>query len=181
MKTEIEKQLRECFKAAQKDEKEGIKHKGLFLKEPDKEEAKSYIEKAKRELSLCSFYKEKEFDYKLLEEWFYILYYCALAILSKFGVETRSQRYTTLFLKYVKDKELIEYDNEFIERIMVHKKKGEESDVDKREEARYSSEIKIEKIEEQYDSMTNLCKKAIFQAEEIVYSDKELKVPKELL
>ena len=40
--------------------------------------------------------------------------------------------------------------------------------------------IKNEKISERYEEMTNLCKKAISQCEEIVFSDKEFKVPKEL-
>jgi hypothetical protein len=181
MTTEIEKQLRECFRIAEKDEKEGLKHKGLLARKFIKEEALGFIEKAKRELELCDFYKEKGLDYKLPEEWFYILYYCALVILSKFGVETRSQRYTALFLTYVKEKGLINYDDELIERITVHKKKGEESDVDKREKARYSYEIKDEKIEEQYEKMMLICKNAISQADEILYSNKEFKVPKELL
>ncbi len=177
---EINKQLRECFRVAKRDEGQGIKHKGLLAAKLDKEEAVQYIEKAKRELELCDFYKEKGFDYKIPEEWFYTLYYCALAILSKFGVESRSQKYTALFLKYVHDKQIINYNEEFINRIMVYTKKGEESDVDKREEARYSSSIKIEKVEERYEETTQLCKEAISQAEEIVYSREELKVPKEL-
>ena len=181
MKTEeIAKKLRESFKTAERDEKSGLKHKGLIFKGFNNEEAKGYIEKAKKELELCSFYKDKGFDYKIPEEWFYTLYYCALAILSKFGVESRSQKYTALFLRYVKEKGLIEYDSEFIKRITVYSKKGEESDVDKREEARYSYLIKIETVRERYEEITMLCKNAISQAEEIVFSDKEFKIPKEL-
>jgi len=178
--TEIEEKLRECFKSAERNEKEGIKHKGLLVRIPNQEEAKGYIEKAKKELELCAFYKDKGFDYKLPEEWFYILYYCAIAILSKFGVESRSQKYTALFIKYVKEKGTLEYDDELIERITVHVKQGEESDVDKREEARYSHLIKMENVEKEYDSMTEVCKRAIEQCEEIVFSDKEFKVPKDL-
>lgn len=109
-----------------------------------------------------------------------VLYYCALAILAKFGVETRSQKCTALFLRYVKDRGLIEYDNEFIERITVYREKDEKSEVDEREESRYSSTIKSEKIRERYNEMTILCKKAISQCEEIVFSDKKFNVPKEL-
>lgn len=178
---ELEKTLKECFKKAFEDERKGIKHKGLLIKNPDVEEAKEYIEKAKRELELCDFYKEKGFDYKIPEEWFYTLYYCALAILSKFGIESRSQRYTALFLEYTKLKGLIEYDDDFIKRITVHSKKGEESDVDKREEARYSSAIKIESVKEIYDDVNKLCKRAISQAGDIVFSKEQLKIPKEII
>lgn len=172
--------LQECLKEADKDEKSGKKHKGLLLIKSNNKEAISYIQKAKREMELFDFYKEKGFDYKLPEEWFYTLYYCGLSILSKLGVESRSQRYTALLLLYLKEKNIIEYDKEFIDRITVHQEKDRKSEVDKREEARYSSAIKIEKIREIYDEMVNLCKKAISQAEEIVYSNKVFDIPKEL-
>ena len=178
---EIEKKLRECFKIAEKNEKEGIKHKGLLIRKPNDKEAKEYIQKAKRELELCDFYKEKGFDYKIPEEWFYTLYYCALAIISKFGIESRSQKYTALFLEYLKEKGLIDYDSEFIRRITVYAKKSEESDVDRREEARYSSSIKIERVENLYEETTALCKEAISQAEDIVFSDEIFKIPRELV
>lgn len=181
MKTEeLEKSLRECFSSAEKDEKKGKKHKGLLLGKPDDKTAEEYIQKAKMELELCDIYKQKGIDYKIAEEWFYILYYCALAILAKFGIETRSQKYTALFLKYIKIKDLIDYDDEFIKRITVYSEKDKKSEVDEREHARYSSSIRNEKISERYKEMTNLCKKAIYQCEEIVFSDKKFKIPKEL-
>ncbi len=177
---ELEKSLMECFKEAEKHEKKGRKHKGLLIIRPSGKAVQEYIQKAKMELELCDIYKQKGIDYKIAEEWFYTLYYCALAILSKFGVETRSQKYTALFLRYVKDRGLIEYDDEFIRRITVYSEKGEKSEVDEREQSRYSSSIKSEKIRQRYEEMMHLCKKAISQCEEIVFSDKELKVPKEL-
>ena len=177
---ELGKILRDCFKAAEKDENKGKKNKGLLMGEPNDKVAQEYIQKAKMELELCEIYKQKGIDYKIAEEWFYTLYYCALAILAKFGVETRSQKYTALFLKYVKSKNLIDYDDEFIKRIMVYSEKDEKSEVDEREHSRYSSSIKNEKISQRYAEMTNLCKKAIYQCEEIVFFDKEFKVPKEL-
>jgi len=67
------------------------------------------------------------------------MYYCALAILAKFGVESRSQKCTALFLRYFKDKGLINYDDEFIDRITVYSEKKEKTDVDLREEARYGA------------------------------------------
>ena len=110
-----------------------------------------------------------------------LTYYCALAILAKFGVENRSQRCTALFLQYLKDKNLIDYNVEFIDKIIVHKQKDKKSEVDKREEARYSSWIKNEEVQKRYEVMIVVCKEAISQAEEIVYSEKEYKIPDELL
>jgi len=173
--------LRACFASALRDEKKGKKHKGLLAIKPSLKEAEEYITKAKKNLELCKLYKEQGFDYKLPEEWFYTLYYCALAILSKFGVESRNQRCTALFLEYVKDKSIVAYDDDFIKRIMVYREKGEKSDVDEREKARYSSSIEIKEIEQNYDKMMVICKKAISQCKDIVFSEETFKVPEELL
>ncbi len=173
--------IRECFESAKKDEKKGKKHKGLLVVEPSPKRAEEYLDKARDSLRFCEIYKNSGSDYKVPEEWYYSLYYCALAILCKFGVETRSQRCTALFIQYVKERGLIEYDNEFIKKIIVHKEKENKSAVDEREEARYGSSIKMKEVEQQYEEMMTLCKKAISQAQDIVLSDKKYEVPKELL
>jgi uncharacterized protein (UPF0332 family) len=177
----IEESLREALATAAKEEKKGLKHKGLLITKPDLDEAKEYIKKAKESLELCNYYKQKGLDYKIPEEWFYSFYYCASAILAIFGVQSRSQKYTALFLKYIQEKGLINYDGEFVERIMVYREKEKESDVDKREEARYGSWIKSEEVMEKYDQMMNSCKKAIDETEEIVFSSKPFNIPKELI
>lgn len=174
-------EIKECFSSAKKAEEKGRKHKGLLIVKPDDKKAEQYIAKAKTNLRLCGLFKEKRLDYKIPEEWFYTQYYCALAILAKFGIESRSQKCTALFLRFVKDKGLIDYDDEFIDRIMVYSEKEEKTDVDLREEARYSASVHSEGIMEKYDFMVDICKRCISQAEEIVYSDKEFKVPEDLL
>lgn len=172
--------VKDCFASALKEESKGRKHKGLLLTKPTRKEAEEYIIKSKKNLELCIFYKEKGFDYKLPEEWFYTLYYCALAILAKFGVESRSQRCTALFLKYVKEKGIISYSDEFIQRIMVYKEKEETSDVDEREKSRYSSAIHIKEVTKNYNKMMDVCRNAISQCEEIVFSDTRFEAPAEI-
>ncbi|MBS3107824.1 hypothetical protein J4468_02805 [Candidatus Woesearchaeota archaeon] len=174
------KEVRECFVLAKKDEEKGKKHKGLLIVKSDSKLAKEYLAKAKINLQLCELYKSQGYDYKIPEEWFYTLYYCALAILSKFGIESRSQKCTAAFLRYAKDNKLMEYDDEFIDRITVYAAKGEKSDVDERETARYGSSITSKDIERKFEYMTKVCMKAISQAEEIVFSNKDFKVPNDL-
>lgn len=176
MRTEI----RNCFILAIKDEQHGKKHKGLLITKQDNKVSEEYVDKAKKNLGLCDFYKEKGFDYKIPEEWFYTLYYCALAILSKFGIESRSQKCTAVFLRYAKNSGLIDYDDEFIDRITVYRAKEAKSDVDERETARYSSSITSKEVESKYAHMMEVCKQAISQTEEIIFSNKEFKVPKEV-
>jgi uncharacterized protein (UPF0332 family) len=169
--------LENAFLNAIKDEKKGKKHKGLLRVSPNQKTAESYLEKAKKNLQLCNLFLEKGFEYKLPEEWFYTLYYCGLAILSKFGIESRSQRCTAAFLRYTKDKEIIDYDDEFIDIITVYSSKEEKSDVDERESARYGASIKSKEVSSKYDYMDNICKKAISQCEEIIFSEKESTFP----
>lgn len=120
-------------------------------------------------------------DYKIPEEWSYSQYYCALAILVKFGVESRSQKCIALFLRYVKDKGLVDYDDTFIDRIMVYKEKEEKTDVDEREGARYGSAVQSEDIIRKYEFMMDVCRRCISACEETVFSDKEFKIPTGLL
>lgn len=177
----IQQKVCECFSSATKDEEKGKKHKGLLLVGKDDNKAGEYIQKAKTNLGICDLYKKQRLDYKIPEEWFYTMYYCALAILMKFGVESRSQKCTALFLRYVKDKGLIDYDDEFIGRIMVYKEKEEETDVDEREKARYGSSVHSEEIMQKYEFMMDVCRRCISACEEIIFSEREFEVPKELL
>jgi len=173
--------VRDCFLTARKDEERGKKHKGLLIIDKDESKAKEYIKKAKDSLEMCDLFKEKRFDYKIPEEWFYSMYYCALAILAKFGVESRSQRCTALFLRYIKDKGVIDIDDDFVDGITVHKEKEEKSYVDDREEARYGTYVKNDDIIGKYDMMNNVCKKIISKTEDIIYSDSKFDIPQELI
>ena len=80
----------------------------------------------------------------------------------------------------MKDKGIINYNHEFIQRIMVHKEKEEKSDVDEREKSRHSCSIEIKEVAQNYGKMMNLCREAISQCEEVVFSDNPLEVPSEL-
>ena len=177
----IKPKVYECFLSAKKDEKKGKKHKGLLFVGREDKIAEEYVQKARINLGACEFYKKQRLDYKISEEWFYTIYYCALAILAKFGIESRSQKCTALFLRYIKDKDLIDYSDEFIDRIMVYKDRKEETDVDKREKARYGSSVRSEEIMQKYDFMMDVCRRCISAFEEIVFSEKKFEVPKELL
>ena len=105
--------------------------------------------------------------------------------MSPFHYNQNEDIYKDLIIRFPKngfidDNGLIEYDDEFIDRITVYRDKEEKSDVDERETARYSSAIKSEEVSSKYEYMTDVCKKAISQCEEIVFSGKEFEIPKEL-
>lgn len=177
----IKPKVQDCFLTAKKDESRDKKHKGLLFVGKDDKKAEEYLQKAKTNLEVCDIYKKQRLDYKIPEEWFYTMYYCALAILAKFGVESRSQKCTALFLGYIKGQGLIEYNDEFIDRIMVYKEKKEETNVDEREKARYGSSVQSEEIIQKYDFMMDVCKRCISDCENIVFSKKKFDLPKEIL
>lgn len=114
------KTAKDCFSEAKKLDEKGKKHKGLLVTKPDNKKAENYIIKAKKNLLLCEMYKEKRFDYMIEEAWYYTMYYCALAILSKFGVESRSQDCTAKYLSFVQQKGLITVSPDFIQQMTVH-------------------------------------------------------------
>ena len=172
---------KECFSSARKAEEKGRKHKGLLIVKKDNRKAEQYMAKAKTNLHTCELFKENQLDYKIPEEWFYTMYYCALAILAKFGVQSRSQRCTALFLRYLKDSGLIDYDMEFIDRISVFSDKKTKSDVDEREESRYSASIESEEIKHKYNYMMDICRRCISNCEEIAFSNKDFIIPRELI
>src|SRR3989344_7612785 len=109
----LQEDVKACFINARKDEEKGKKHRGLLKSEIDDKKSEEYAQKAKKNLGLCELYKKQGYDYKIPEELYYTMYYCALAILAKFGVDSRSQKCTALFLRYIKDKDLIDYEDEF--------------------------------------------------------------------
>lgn len=105
----MSKKVEDCFANAKKDEDKGKKHKGLLFIGKNDKKAEEYIQKAKTNLDICGLYRDQRLDYKIPEEWFYTMYYCGLAILAKFGVESRSQKCTALFLRYANDEGMIEF------------------------------------------------------------------------
>jgi len=177
----MDNKTRDCFVSAKKSEEKHKKHKGLLVTDKDDKKAEEYVEKAKTNLRTCELFKANKLDYKIPEEWFYTMYYCALAILSRFGIESRSQKCTALFLRYVKDRGLIDYDDEFIDRITVYSTKEEKTNVDEREDARYGSSISSQAILEKYNLMMDVCKRCISQCEEEIFSDKKFNIPGELI
>jgi len=49
----MNKEIKDCFDSAKKDEEKGKKHKGLIIVEPSTEKAKDYLDKARDSLKFC--------------------------------------------------------------------------------------------------------------------------------
>lgn len=90
MRTQNNK-IEKCLKEGQKG---GPRHKGLIKTIPDENKAKLHLRKAVHNYEAMSyFYKGGYSDWSPIAS-FYCLYHCLLAILAKYGYESRNQSCT---------------------------------------------------------------------------------------
>lgn len=137
-----------CLKKAQKEiiesEKLGKKpkHRGLMKSEPNFEESKKHVEKAKHNLEVTEYLIEGGFTDVSVGTIFYSMYQCFLAISLAFGYESGNQTCTIALIQHLKEKGKIKLDDKFINYF-----KYDESNniIGMREDYTYGAEIKADK------------------------------------
>ena len=100
---------------------------------------------------------------------FYTIYHCFLAILSKFGYETRNQECTFAVIENLIENNKITLDKKDIEKIShfnTEDSQEESSVVSIREKYQYSTKVALENKE--YEELLNLAKKIIDRTKEII-------------
>ena len=98
MSTKLEKCLKEGKKGGQR-------HKGLKKIEPSDEMTRSHLNKAMHNFKAMISFKKTGFSDWSASASFYCLYHCLLAILSKFGYESRNQSCTFELIEALIDKD----------------------------------------------------------------------------
>ena len=96
--THAENKLRWCLKKA---EKEIYKHRGLRNITPSMQKAEDHIKKAEHNLTVMEHMIQKGFNDWAVNASFYVHYHCLLAILQKFGYESRNQECTFAAIEYL--------------------------------------------------------------------------------
>ena len=92
----LNKQIDDCIKSGKK----GSRHKGLRKIEPDMMLARAHLEKAQHNRdAMVFFYQSKKYSDWSASAAFYCVYHCCLAILAKYGYESRSQNCTFLIIE----------------------------------------------------------------------------------
>lgn len=92
----LNKQLEDCLRSGKK----GSRHKGLIKTGPDMKRAIAHLKKAEHNRdAMVYFYQSKRFSDWSASAGFYCVYHCCLAILAKFGYESRSQNCTFLLIE----------------------------------------------------------------------------------
>ena len=82
-----------CLNKAEKELKEGDKHRGLIKIKPDVNKARNHLLKADHFLKATIHLKKGNFSDICTSTLFYAIYHSLLAIIAKFGYESRNQEW----------------------------------------------------------------------------------------
>ena len=158
-----------CLKKAEKELKEGKKHRGLIKINPDIEEAKKHIEKAKRNLGAIETFAKIGYSDWSMSAVFYCIYHCFLAIANKFGYESRNQECTAALIKNLKEENKIQFEDRFIEAIETtnEAERHETNIIEKREFYTYGTTTAAKKAE--LTESMQLCKDCLDQTRDIIF------------
>lgn len=99
----LKNKIAQCFKEGEK----GERHKGLKKIEPDRDLIDKHLKKAIHNLNAVVDFKNMGYSDWSASASFYALYHCLLALLIKFGYQSRNQSCTFAFIEDLINKEKI--------------------------------------------------------------------------
>jgi len=131
----IENKLEWCLRKAKK---EGEKHRGLKEVKPDMEKSNKHIAKADHNLKAMLYLIKGDFADWAISASFYARYHCLLALLAKFGYESRNQECTFAVVEHLIKEKKIDIDVKLLSKIASFEDGLEKEDLVKlREEFQY--------------------------------------------
>ena len=159
-----------CLNKAKKELGEIGMHRGLVEQEQDYKTAALHIAKAQHNLSAALFFEKNGYSDWSASAFFYCIYHCFLAILRKFGYESRNQECTIAVIEMLKEQGKINIDDKFIKTLKITQAKEDEHNIIKiREEFQYGTDIEFEE-KEQFENLQQMCKEAIEATNKIIFS-----------
>lgn len=154
----VKEKLNKCFKEGGKG---GGRHKGLKKIEISEDNVAGHINKAVRNFHAITAFKEIGYSDWSASAAFYSLYHLLLAILTKYGFESRNQSCTFAFVEDLIDKGKISLTKNDLKEIFDKKVKEdlEHSNkiLDLRESWQYSTKTTFE--DKEFDEMKNRVKR----------------------
>ena len=158
-----------CLNKAKEEIAKGEQHRGLVKIKPDDQLALDYLKKADHNLEAFLHNKEGGFYDWTISIGFYVMYHCCLAIITKFGYESRNQECTLALIEsLIEEKKLDEDFRKYLEAIKsADAGKKEEEQIQKmREKYQYTPAIDIDaqKVEE----LLGICQDMIKDAKGVV-------------
>ena len=152
-----------CLNKAKKELREGKQHRGLVKVEVDLEKAREHLTKAEHNLKVTFYLQKGGFTDWCSSSLFYVIYHCFLAILVKYGYETRNQECTfALIASLIEDKKITLIQEDLEKVSMLNLKETQESPdtvVSIREDYQYSTKVSLENKE--YQELLQLAKRIL--------------------
>ena len=133
-----------CLKKAEKELKQGRKHRGLINLKPDIKKAKEHIIKAEHYLKATDYLKKGNFSDISTSTVFYSMYHCLLAIVAKFGYESGNQECTFALISTLIEEGKINFDQSLLDRIsQLEIQEDTQTSVEIREQYQYGTSLSI--------------------------------------
>ena len=157
-----------CLNKAKKELQEVKKHRGLVKIDVNLEKARDHLTKAEHNLKVTLYLQRGGYTDWCSSSLFYVIYHCFLAILAKFGYETRNQECTfALIASLIEDKK-ITISQEDLEKVstlsIMETQESPETAVSIREDYQYSTKLSLENKE--YQELLNLAKRILDKTKE---------------
>ena len=152
-----------CLSKAKKELEEGKQPRGLARVDADPDKAREHLAKAEHNLKVTLYLKRGGFSDWCSCSLFYVIYHCFLAIVTKFGYETRNQECTfALIASFIEDRK-ITISQEDLERVstlnIAESQESPETAVSIREYYQYSTKVSLENKE--YQELLQLAKRIL--------------------
>lgn len=159
-----------CLNKAKNELKESGMHRGLVEQEPGYNAATLHMAKAQHNLSAALFFEKNGYSDWSASAFFYCIYHCFLAILRKFGYESRNQECTIAVIEMLREQGKIALDNKFTNALKITRAKEDERNIIKiREDFQYGTDIEFKK-KEQFENLHQTCKEAIEATNKIIFN-----------
>jgi len=156
-----------CLKKAQKELKEGQKHRGLVTTKPDKENAREHTAKAEHYLKATNYLKEGNFSDISTSTVFYSMYHCLLAIAVKFGFESRNQECTFALISDLIEEGKINFEQSLLDKIFQLEPQEDQTSTEIREQYQYGTSLSI-KDDELYAGLFSLAQEVLSKTKVII-------------
>jgi uncharacterized protein (UPF0332 family) len=157
-----------CIKKARKELQDGKKHRGLVEITPNIQIAFNHLTKAEHNLKVTLYLQKGGFTDWCSSALFYTIYHCFLAIISKYGYESRNQECTFAVIASLIDDRKIKLDYRCLEKVSSLGDSGqtEDSVINIREKCQYSTTTFLE--DEEYQGLLHLAMNILDHTKDIL-------------
>jgi len=159
-----------CLNKAKKELQDSRKHRGLVEAAPDIETAREHLAKAEHNLKVTLYLQKGGFTDWCSSSLFYTIYHCFLAILTKFGYESRNQECTLAVIVSLIEDGKITFNKEDLEKVssisITETQETLDTAISIREKYQYCTKVSLENKE--YQKLLQLTKRILDKTKEIL-------------